>query len=115
MQAKIQSLDGYEFTDKTCDCIWLLTQIKGVMFKFEGQKDIFHAHTEASSRLELFKQKDGESSNSFLKQFQAIVEAYEHYGGSIGNAKGLVEAIKSEMKDKDPGENDKNTKDADIL
>ena len=58
---------------------YLLMQIKGVMFKFDGQKEIFHAHTEARSRLELFKQKEGESTNSFLEQFQAIVEAYEHY------------------------------------
>ena len=115
MQAKVQSIDGYELADRKCDCIWLLTQIKGVMFKFEGQKEIFHAHTEANSRLETFKQKDGESANSFMEQYSAIVEAYEHYGGSIGNAKGLVAAIKSEMKDKDPGEYNTSTKDADVI
>ena len=41
-------------------------------------------------------QKEGESINSFLEQFQAIIEAFEHYGGSIGNDKGLLDAINSE-------------------
>ncbi len=99
MQAKLQALDGYDNADKNCDCIWLLTQIKGVMFKFEGQKEIFHAHVEARSRLETLKQKDSETTNSFLEQFQATVEAFEHYGGSIGSDRGLIRAVQVELKD----------------
>ena len=113
MQAKVQALEGYYDADKKCDCIWLLTQIKGVMFKFEGQKEIFHAHVEARSRLEALKQKESETTNSFLEQFQATVEAFEHYGGSIGSDKGLMEAVKTELKDEDPGEYDPKWKDID--
>ena len=115
MQAKVMANPGYDLADKQCDCVWFLQQIKSVMSKFEGEKQIFHANTEARARLEELKQKDSESPTSFLEQFQATIEAFEHYGGSIGNDKGLIAAVAVKMQNSNPGEYDKTTTDADVL
>ena len=110
------AVHGYESADRICDCIWLLTTIKGILFKFEGQKEIFHANIEARHHLDCLKQKEGKSTNSFLEQFQATIEAFEHYGGSIGTDKGLVKAVRAEMRsDEDPGDYPRTTNDANEL
>jgi hypothetical protein len=37
MKAKLMSVNDYETKSRACVCVWLLQQIKGVMYKFEGQ------------------------------------------------------------------------------
>jgi hypothetical protein len=52
MKAKLMSVKDYETQSRACNCVWILREIKGVMYKFEGQRDIFLAMGEARSTLD---------------------------------------------------------------
>jgi hypothetical protein len=93
MKAKLMSLTNYEAQSRACDCVWLLQQIKAVMYKFEGQRDIFLAMGEARSTLDRCKQQPHESNAVYFDQFKSLVDAFEHYGGTIGGDQGLIDSL----------------------
>jgi hypothetical protein len=93
MKAKLMSLTNYEAQSRACDCVWLLQQIKAVMYKFEGQRDIFLAMGDARSTLDRCKQQPHESNAVYFDQFKSLVDAFEHYGGTIGGDKGLIDSL----------------------
>jgi hypothetical protein len=103
MKAKIMSLADYEIKSRACECIWLLRQIKGVMYKFEGQRDIFLAMGEARSTLERCKQQPHETNAVYFDQFKSLVDAFEHYGGTIGGDKGLIDSLVDTSDSNHPG------------
>jgi hypothetical protein len=41
MKAKLTSLDDFETKSHDSDCIWILKEIKGITYGFEGQEYIF--------------------------------------------------------------------------
>ena len=87
------SVDDYDTKSRACKCVWLLRQIKAVMYKFEGQRDIFLAMGEAQSTLDRCKQQPHETNAVYFDQFKSLVDAFEHYGGTIGGDKGLMDAL----------------------
>ena len=87
------SVDDYEMKSRACKCVWLLRQIKGVMYKFEGQQEIFLAMGKARSTLERCKQQTHETNAIYFDQFKSLVDVFEHYGGTIGGNKGLIDAL----------------------
>ncbi len=93
MKAKLMSMDDYESQSRNCACAWLLRQIKAVMYKFEGQRDIFLAMGEARSTLKRCKQQPHETNAIYFDQFKSLVDAFEHYGGTIGGDKGLLDSL----------------------
>jgi hypothetical protein len=76
-------MDEYETNSRACECMWLLQQIKAIMYKFEGQRDIFLAMGEARSTLERCKQQPNETNDVFFNQFKSLVDAFEHYKGKL--------------------------------
>jgi hypothetical protein len=93
MKAKLMSMDDYETKSQACECVWLLRQIKGIMYRFEGQRDIFLVMGEAQSTLDRCKQQPHETNVINFDQFKPLVDAFEHYGGTIGGDKGLIDAL----------------------
>jgi hypothetical protein len=63
------------------------------MYKFEGQRDIFLAMGEARSTLDRCKQQPHDTNAIYFDQFKSLVDAFEHYGGTIGGDKGLLDAL----------------------
>jgi hypothetical protein len=63
------------------------------MYKFEGQRDIFLAMGEARSTLDRCKQQPHETNAIYFDLFKSLVDAFEHYGGTIGGDKGLTDAL----------------------
>ena len=57
MKENILSMDKYETNNRECKCVWILRQIKRIMYKFEGQRDIFLAMDKVRSTLDLCKQQ----------------------------------------------------------
>jgi hypothetical protein len=96
MKVKLMLLDDYETNSRACECVWLLRQIKGAMYKFEGQRDIFLAMGEARSALDRCKQQPHETNAIYFDQFKSLVNAFEHYIGTIGGDKGLIDSIMNE-------------------
>ena len=93
MHAKLQSKDQLDIKDKERDCIWLQQVIKSIMYMFEGQAYIFDAMCSARKTLELYRQSDGQTLSDFYNNFKSLVEAFGHYGGSIGTDKGLIDYV----------------------
>jgi hypothetical protein len=101
MKAKLMSMDKYEVKSRACECVWLLRQIKAIMNKFEGQRDIFLAMGAAHSTLECCKQQPNEINAVFFDQFKSLVDAFERYGGTIGGDKGLFDTMIGPTNDAD--------------
>jgi hypothetical protein len=93
MKAKLMPLPNYETQSRACNCVWL-QQIKAVMYKFEGQRDIFLAMGEARSTLDRCKKQQPHESNAvYFNQFKLLVNAFEHYGGTIGGDQDLIDSL----------------------
>jgi len=84
MKAKLKSLDEFEEKDRDCDCVWILTAIKGITYHFEGQRFAYLSLDDACTNYYTFKQGQDESLADYLENFWLLVEVLEHYGGQIG-------------------------------
>ena len=103
MKAKLMSIPHYKTHSRTCNCVWLLQQIKAVMYKFEGQRDIFLAMGEARSTLDRCKQQPHETNAVYFDQFKLLIDAFEHYGGTIGGDQGLIDSLTNDTDAGHPG------------
>ena len=54
---------------------------------------MFLAMGEARSTLDRCKQQPHETNAVYFDQFKSLVNAFEHYGGTIGGDKGLIDAL----------------------
>ena len=93
MRAKLKAHPEFESKHSTCDCVWLLKEIKGIMMRFEGQRYIFLSLDDAHTTYQTFKQGENMDVSTYLKEFQNIVDILEHYGGAVGYDPGLIEAV----------------------
>ena len=103
LQSKIKQKKDFVEIDNLKDCAWLLKSIKHAIYKFDSKSDPFLSIVEARASLEYSKQHD-ESEEEFYDTFRSHVEAFEHFGGSIGNNKGLIEELKDDTDSKHPGD-----------
>ena len=104
MQSKIKQSDNYNNMKNDTDCTWLLNQVKDTIYKFEGRQHKFFAMIEARSSLEACKHHEKETDWAFFDQFKALVKSFEHYGGTIGNDKGLIEELEDTNNADHPGD-----------
>ncbi len=106
MQSKIKSSLKFDIKNQECDILWLLKEIQSVMFKFDDHSEPFLAMDNARDSLSGCKQEEGESVSNFLQQFQSHMDAFEHYGGTIGGDKGLMKSVAGEYASEMPKELD---------
>lgn len=111
MKAKIEGMDDFEAHDTSCDCKWLLTNIRSTMYQFEGKKHLFVAMLEARTKVERCTQKPGQDLTTFFHEFKETIEAFEHYGGLLGIDLGLVNSLIDERHQGHPGEQPEYIKD----
>lgn len=104
MKAKLEGLPGFDTHDLQCDCVWLLKAIRSTMYQFEGKKHLFVAMIEARTKLKNCNQKQGQNLTEFFHEFKETVEAFEHYGGSLGKDQGLINALIDVTDDECPGD-----------
>ncbi|KAL7572189.1 hypothetical protein ACA910_005537 [Epithemia clementina (nom. ined.)] len=95
LKAKLTSLDDFEAKHTAADCIWLLKEIKGIMFSFESQRYVVSSLDSARVTLWTCQQGPEETLADYLHHFRTNVEAFEHYGGTIGNDTGLIDFVKA--------------------
>jgi hypothetical protein len=72
MKDKIKSLDEYETKVDDGDCVWLLTNIKGIMMRFEGQRSLFLSLDDAERNLALFKQGPDMTLSTYKSEFENV-------------------------------------------
>jgi len=96
MKAKLKSLDNFEEKERACDCVWILMAIKGITYRFEGQRFPYLSLDDARTNYYTFRQGPDESLADYLENFRNRVDVLEHYGGSIGeNPTFLPEEVKA--------------------
>jgi Reverse transcriptase (RNA-dependent DNA polymerase)/Zinc knuckle len=84
MQAKLESVAGYEQALADHDGIELLKIIKGIAFNFQNQKYLPHAVHEAKRRFFMQVQGKHMSAQEYLTQFNNHVDVLKHVGAVIG-------------------------------
>jgi hypothetical protein len=92
MKAKLTSLDDFETNSHESDCVWILKEIKGITYRFEGQRYIYLSLDDARTTYYAYTQGAEDSISSYLEHFRSLVEVLEHYGGAIGEDPGLLDA-----------------------
>ena len=99
MRDKLKSIAEYKEKDNEADCEWLLVNIKGVMLRFEGQRDIFLSIDDAEQNLVSFRQNDL-SLPEYKAQYENLLQVLEYYaGGTIAIYPSLVQAIPGKAAD----------------
>ena len=92
MKAKLTSLDDFETKSRESDCVWILKEIKGITYRFEGQRYIYLSLNNARTSYYAYTQGAEDSISSHLEHFRFLVEVLEHYGDAIGKDPGLLDA-----------------------
>ncbi|KAL7574571.1 hypothetical protein ACA910_015921 [Epithemia clementina (nom. ined.)] len=99
MKAKLSSLDSFTKHHDAADCVWVLKEIKAVMFRFEGQRFLFLSLDLSLTTLCTYKQGPDESLVDYLQHFRTNVEVFEHYGCGFGDDPGLLAYVKEKNPD----------------
>ena len=103
IQAKMKQEVEFKSKNDDKDSAWLLNQIKSAVYKFDSKRDIFYSISEARTNLEYTRQQK-ESDEEFYDTFKSHVEAFEHFGGSIGNDEGFIEEVRDATDMNNPGD-----------
>jgi hypothetical protein len=101
MKAKLTSLDDFETKSHESDCVWILKEIQGITYRFEGQRYIYLSLDNARTAYYAYTQGAKDSIFSYLEHFRSLVEVLEHYGGAIGKDPGLLDATAAVLSDTD--------------
>jgi hypothetical protein len=88
LRQRIEGLDTYREIKATGDGLPLLMAIKDLVFNFQSQKYLPHALYESTRRL-YHCQQGRTTTQTYLEQFQNVVDVIEHSGGSIGEMAGI--------------------------
>jgi hypothetical protein len=81
MVASLKGLKGYEKMNESSDLLRLMKAIKGLVYKFTGQR--YHAmslHLAKKRWLNLYQGRET-SNASYLEKFNTCVSIIEHFGG----------------------------------
>ena len=103
MQTKIMGIDGYEKHHEASDPAWLLQSIRQIKMRFDSNKSRALSLCEARLQLEAIRQGQKENSMEFFRRFKSLVDAYEHFGGTLGD-KGLIESLEDVKDGEHPGD-----------
>jgi hypothetical protein len=69
MKAKLTSLDDFETKSHENDCVWILKEIKGITYCFEGQLYIYLSLNDARTSYYAYTQGAEDSLSSYLEPF----------------------------------------------
>ena len=95
------SLDDFETKSHESDCVWILKEIKGITYRFEGQRYIYLSLDNARTTYYAYTQGAEDSISSYLEHFRSLVKVLEHYGVAIGKDPGLLDATAAVLADAD--------------
>ena len=110
MQSKIESLPDFDTKNTSCDCTWLLNEIRGISHQFEATRNVFISLDDAWENFYGIRQGN-EVLHEYLKNFQANVQVLEHYGAALGREGPYLDTLRAQIKRAAP----RGTSDADIL
>ena len=90
MQFKFKTVPKFTEMDTSCNCVWLLMEIKSVMQQFEGQRALHLALEKAKTKYYAYKQAYETPLATYLEEIMALIDVIEHYGGDLCSDPGLI-------------------------
>jgi hypothetical protein len=81
--AKLESMPDFNWMEKSCDLVLLLTNIQTVRFSYQGQQNKTHALIDAQKQLFSMYQDQMTSCQSYFERFKVMVQVVKHCGGHI--------------------------------
>jgi len=98
MKAKLTSLDYFKTKQShNSDCIWILKEIKGITYSFEGQGYIFLLLDDARTNYYAYTLGPDDTIVIYLEHFTSFVEVLVHYGGPIGKYWGILDSTDASL------------------
>jgi len=94
MRTTLTGVPGYEKAKIKHDPIWLLKSIKGICLRYDAKIKKSIALSSALESILSFRQKN-RSNDDYYKEFIALVDVYEQYGGTFGHLSAYEDDIKS--------------------
>ena len=91
MKNKLQSLPEFTSKNDTCDCVWILEEIKAITLRFEGTRYIFLSLDDARTAYYSYMQPKTQSLPDYLRHFQSLVDVLEHYNASVGEYQAFLD------------------------
>ena len=91
MKNKLQSLPEFANKNDTCDCVWILEEIKAITLRFEGTRYIFLSLDDARTAYYSYVQPKTQSLPDYLRHFQSLVDVLEHYNASVGEDQAFLD------------------------
>ena len=85
----------YEAIERNQGAIEIMKLINGVMFKFDGNKELTKTMWEAYVSVFRCRQKKFEKNQEFFERFKNSTRIITQYDGSIGQDMGLVNHLGS--------------------
>ena len=92
MKAKLQASANFAVMENTQCSIDLLKEIKGLVYKFDGQRYHPQALVDACDRFHRFFQGREMTNPQYLARFKSLVSVIEQYDGTVGVHKGMMKA-----------------------
>ena len=102
MQTKLMSMPDFAEKHDECDTAWLLRAIREIKMCFDSNKSRVLSLCEARYRFETIRQHATEANMEFFRRFKGLMEAYKHFGGTIGDD-GLIKALQNPSDVDHPG------------
>ena len=89
MKAKLKSHTDFDDRHDKADCVWLLTTIRAIMLKFEGNEYRYMGLLDAHAAITAHRQGNN-TLTVYREELAVLVEAYEAYGGEYGRSESLM-------------------------
>jgi len=94
MRTTLTGVPGYEKAKIKHDPIWLLKSIKGICLRYDAKIKTSIALSFALESILSFRQNN-RSNDDYYKEFIALVDVYEQYGGTFGHLSAYKNDIES--------------------
>jgi hypothetical protein len=91
MRTKIRALSDFTTENRNTNCVWLLSEIKGVTHQFDTKRNIFLSLLDARITYYTCSQTQHQSDAEYLSVFRANIEVLEYYKANIGESYLLID------------------------
>jgi hypothetical protein len=84
MMAKLNGISSFKTIHAEKDSLALLKMIKGLVFRFDGEKEFELSLVEANDKLHKMYQTKEMTNVQFRDKFNNLIDVIEHFGGTVG-------------------------------
>jgi hypothetical protein len=91
MMTKLKAMPTFNDIHNNKNTLELLKAIKGLAFKFDGEKELGMSLVEAMDKFYRFYQSKEMPNAQYLEKFNNIVDVIEHYGGTVAVHRKMTE------------------------